>query len=338
MSDTLRTGIIGSGVWGTHIAEQFHENPDATVVALTDISAPNRKQAGETLEVEPEHQYDDYEAMIDAEELDAVQISSPHELHYDQIVAALQRELHVFCEKPLTTDLERARDLTRRVEAGDLVLMAGYQRHVNAAYGEIRNAVASGDIEPKLVTAELTQNWIQIASGTWRADPELSGGGQLYDSGSHVLDAIIWMIDEIPTAVTAELEFEDAERIDVQAALTVRFDGGTVASVAISGDSPDVSERIAVRGDGGRGIVRGTGWSHREVSIVDAEGAERTAVAEDLSSYKKVDAFVQAVRNGETPPATARNAMYATALTEAAYEAARTGERVPIDVAEAPDV
>lgn len=332
MSNTLRTGIVGSGGWGTHIAEQFHENPDAEVVALTDIAETSRERAGETLEVGPEHRYEDHEAMMANEALDAVQITSPHELHYDHVVAALERGLHVFCEKPFTPGLERARELTRRVEDSDVVMMVGYQRHVNAAYSEVREAIAGGDIEPKLVTAELAQDWIRIASGTWRADPDLSGGGQLYDSGSHVLDAIIWMIDEIPTTVTAEMEFEDAERVDVQAALTVRFDGGTVASIAISGDSPDVYERIAVRGDGGRSIVQGTGWSHREVSITDAEGEERTAVAEDLSSYKKVDAFVRAVRNDETTPATARNALYATALTEAAYEAARTGERVSIDL------
>jgi predicted dehydrogenase len=332
MSNVLRTGIVGTGGWGTHIAEQFHENPDAEVIALTDISETNREGAGETLAVEPEHQYDDHESMMATEALDAVQITSPHELHYDHVVAALEHDLHVFCEKPFTPGLERARDLTRRVEASDVVTMVGYQRHVNAAYGEIRDAIASGDIEPKLVTAELTQGWLEIAAGTWRADPTLSGGGQLYDSGSHVLDAIVWMLDEVPTAVTAEMEFEGEERVDVQATLTVRFDGGTVASIAISGDSPDVYERIAVRGDGGRGIVRGTGWSHRECAIVDADGEERTAVAEDLSSYAKVDAFVRAVQNDETPPATARNALYATALTEAAYEAARSGERVPIDL------
>ncbi|WP_207592497.1 Gfo/Idh/MocA family oxidoreductase [Halomontanus rarus] len=333
MSDALRIGIIGTGGWGTHIAEQFHENPDAEVVALTDVVAENRQRAGETLAVGPDHRYEDHEAMLDGEELDAVQITSPHDFHYAHTVDALERDLHVFCEKPFTPGLERARDLARRVEESDRVLMVGYQRHVNPAYIETRDAVAGGEIDPKIVTAELTQNWIQNVAGTWRVDPDLSGGGQLYDSGSHLLDAIIWMIGEVPTQVTAEMEFADDEnRVDVQAALTVRFDGGTVASIAVSGDSPDVYERITVRGDGGRSVLEGTGWSHREVSITDGEGEERTAVEGDLSSYRKVDAFVRAVRNDETPPATATNALYATALTEAAYESARSGERVTVDV------
>lgn len=331
MPNALRIGIIGTGGWGTHIAEQFHENPDAEVVALTDISDANRERAGELLEVDPEHQYEGHRAMLGNEELDGVQISSPHELHYDHAVAALDEELHIFCEKPFVPDLGRARELTHRIETSDQVTMIGYQRHVNAAYVEVHEAVTSGDIEPKLVTAELTQGWIQEVAGTWRVDPDLSGGGQLYDSGSHLLDAISWMIDEIPVTVTAEMEFVN-ERIDVQAALAVRFDGGTVASITVSGDAPDVSERITVRGDGGRCTIRGTGWSDREVSITDTEGTEVSAVSEGLSSYDKVDAFVRAVRSGETPPATARDALYATALTEAAYEAARTGERVAVGI------
>ncbi|MCU4973705.1 Gfo/Idh/MocA family oxidoreductase [Halobacteria archaeon AArc-m2/3/4] len=332
MSDPLRTGIVGTGGWGTHIATQFHENPDTAVVAITDISDANRAEAGETLEVAPDHQYEEYDAMLAEEELDAVQISSPHALHHDHILAALEADLHVFCEKPLTIGVGQAAELVRESDASDRVLMVGYQRHVHPAYAAVRDAVVGGELEPKLVTAELTQNWLENVEGTWRVDPALSGGGQLYDSGSHLLDAIVWMVDEEPTHVTAEMVFaDDAERIDVQAALTVRFDGGVVASITVSGDAPDVTERIAVRGDEGRHVISGEGWDHREVTVTDADGTEHDPIADDLSSYEKVDAFVQAVRNGEEPPATARNAFYATALTEAAYEAARTGERVDVD-------
>lgn len=331
MVDPLRTGVIGTGVWGTVVAEQFHENPGADVVALTDLVGQHREQAGEALDVDPARRYEGHEQMLADGSLDAVLITSPHELHYEHIIAAFERGLHVFCEKPFTPGVERARELARLAATSDQVMMVGYQRHVNPPYVETREAVRNGDIDPKLVTGELTQNWIENVVDTWRVEPDLSGGGQLYDSGSHLLDAIIWILDDVPTYVTAEMAFEDADqRVDTQAALTVRFAGGTVASIAVSGDSPDIHERITVRGDGGRAILEGAGWDHREVSITDGEGATQTAVAGDLSTYDKVDAFVQAIRNDESPPATAENAFYATALTEAAYESARTGERVAV--------
>ncbi|AHG01619.1 hypothetical protein HALLA_04260 (plasmid) [Halostagnicola larsenii XH-48] len=331
MAEQLRTGIVGTGGWGTHIAEQFHEHPDAEVVALADIAAESRTQAGETLEVPPSNRYEDHESMLERADLDAIQISSPHELHYEQTIAALEAGVHVFCEKPFTPGLERARDLARRAQASEQVLMVGYQRHVNPAYVAIRDAISDGDLEPKVVTAELTQDWIETVAGTWRVNADLSGGGQLYDSGSHLLDAIIWMLDDVPTHVNAEMEFYEEPPVDVQAALTVRFDSGTIANITVSGDSPDVSERIAVRGDGGRCLLEGSGWTDREVTITDASGAVQTSLEGALSSYGKVDAFVQAVKTGTEPPATAENALQATALTEAAYDSARLGERVPVE-------
>ncbi|GAB3030650.1 Gfo/Idh/MocA family protein [Natronobiforma cellulositropha] len=327
----LRTGIVGTGAWGTHIAAQFHEHPDATVVALADVSERSRERAGETLTVDATHQYEEFEDMLESESLDALQVSSPHTFHAAQIHHALEDGLHVFCEKPLTIGVDSARRLVEEAADTDRTVMVGYQRHVHPAYLEVKRAIEGGVIEPKLVTAELTQGWFEKVDGTWRVDPRLSGGGQLYDSGSHLVDAICWLLGSRPTHVTAEMVFADEdERIDVQAVLAVRFESGAVASITVSGDAPDVYERIAVRG-GGRAVIEGSGWDRRSATVLDAADAELASVAGDLSSYDKVDAFVRAVRNGTEPPATARDAFYTTALTETAYEAVRTGERVAVD-------
>ncbi|WP_114576163.1 Gfo/Idh/MocA family protein [Saliphagus sp. LR7] len=330
MDETIRTAVVGTGGWGTHVATQFHENPGAEVVALADVAEASRERAGEQLAVAPDHRYESHEEMFESEDLDAVQISSPHTLHYDHIMDALDAGLHVFCEKPFTPGVDRAREITERVEGSEEVFMVGYQRHLCTAYVELREAIAAGEIEPKFVTAEIAQDWIQNVAGTWRVNPDLSGGGQLYDSGSHVLDAIVWMLDARPTSVSAEMSYyHEAERIDLQAALSAEFEDGTVASIGVSGDSPDVLERIAIRGDGGRGIIEGEGWDDRHLIRTGAEGESET-IEGVLSTAEKVGAFLKSVREGTEPPATARTALYATMLTEAAYESARTGERVEI--------
>ena len=331
MAEPLRVGVVGAGRWGTNIATQFRDNSRAAVTALSDIADRNREKAGERLGVDSAHRYENYEAMLEGEPLDAVQITSPHELHYEHTLAALDRNLHVLCEKPFVPGIDRAAELTREIEASDRVVMVGFQRHVHPAYTAVRNAIAAGDIEPNLVTAEITQSWIESVAGTWRVEPELSGGGQLYDTGSHLLDAVVWMLGRRPERVSAEMEFyDDAGRVDVQATLSVRLENDTVANIAVSGDASSIHERIVVQGDQRRAVLTGTGWDYRGVEITDAEGETHTAVDGDLSSYDKVDGFLRAVAADETPPATARDAFYATALTEAAYEAARSGERVSV--------
>lgn len=331
MSETLAVGIVGTGTLGTRLGKQFADVSEATVVAITDIDPENRREAGDALGVDTGSRYESYEAMIETEPLDAVVIATPHTLHYEQVVTALEAGLHVLCEKPLATDLDDARDLVERSREREQVLMVGYQRHLGPAYIHGRDGLE--DADPKFVTAEISQNWYATQRGTWRTDPDLSGGGQLYDTGSHLIDAVLWMSDLDPQSVSAEMVFVDeAERVDVQAVLNVVFEGGCVASISVSGDSPRVREHIHFWDDDGGVYVEGQSWEPRETEIVEPDGARRYPGTDHDTERTKARAFVDSIRTGEEPPATPIDAYKVTAVTEAAYRSAETGERVSIDV------
>jgi predicted dehydrogenase len=332
MSDALRLGIVGTGGLGTHLGEQALAVPDCSVVAIAEIAPDTRAAAGDSLGVPADARYEDYKAMLDAEALDAVIIATPHTLHYEQILACMDRDLHVLCEKPLTTDRERARDLVARDEAREETLMVGYQRHVEGPYVTAREQLRAMDGDPTILTASVTQNWIEMHHDEWRANPELSGGGQLYDTGSHIVDFLLWTTGLTPSSVSASMVFwDDAEEVDVQATLDVEFEEGAVATVAVSGDAPAVREHHRYWTDDGAVCVDGRGWNDRTVHVVEANGAERYPHVQSAAS-NKVAAFVESIREGTEPPATARHAFAVTALTEAAYESAHTGERVAVDL------
>ncbi|MFB6228682.1 MAG: Gfo/Idh/MocA family protein [Halobacteriales archaeon] len=332
MTGNLRAGVIGAGSLGTGLGEAMQDRPGADVIALADVSEENRARAGQRLDVPAASCYEDYKAMLDAGGLDAVMIATPHALHYDQAVAAMQRDLHVLCEKPLTTDLADGRDLVGRDESRDEIFQVGYQRHIEGPFVAARDRIAEFDDPPAFVTAEITQNWIQHASGTWRTDPDLSGGGQLYDTGSHVIDAVLWTTGLEPTAVTASMVFWDEDpSVDIQATLTVEFAEDAVATIAVSGDSPVVREHHRYWGDDGGVYIDGRGWNDRETHFVDPDGAERFPGVADTYS-NKVAAFVDSIREGTGSVATPRHALAVTAVTEAAYESAKTGERVELDL------
>lgn len=332
MTDRLRIAIVGAGFLGTHLGRMVERAADADVVAIAEISNENRTSAGDALDVPEVARYAEYETMLDEVDLDAVVIATPHTFHYDQTVAALDRGLHVLCEKPLATNLEDARDLVERSESGDEVLQVGYQRHTMAPYVAARDHLESfGNLT--FVTASITQDWINSQQDTWRANPALSGGGQLYDTGSHVIDVVLWASGLTPTSVDASMVFwDEAERVDIQAVLNVEFAEGAVASISVSGDTPQVREHVRFWGDDGAVYLDGRDWNDREVYTVDPDGAERhpPLYARDFPP-NKVEAFVAAVREGTEPLATARHAYTTTAVTEAAYESARTGERVEIE-------
>jgi predicted dehydrogenase len=332
MSEPLRTAVVGTGFLGTLLGRMVDRATDAELVAIAEISSENRAAAGEALGVPGAARYAEYETMLEEAELDAVVIATPHAFHYDQTVAALDRGLHVLCEKPLATNLADARDLVERSESGEQVLQVGYQRHTAAPYVVARDHLDSFE-NVTFVTASITQNWIDDKRDTWRADPDLSGGGQLYDTGSHVVDVVLWASGLTPTAVDASMVFwDEADRVDTQAALNVEFAEDAVASISVSGDTPQVREHLHFWGDDGAVYVEGRDWNERQVRTVAPDGAERyPPVHTEEVPANKVEAFVAAVRDGTEPPATARHAYAVTAVTEAAYESARTGRRVEID-------
>jgi predicted dehydrogenase len=332
MSVDLRAGVIGTGNLGTGLGETLRDCPGADVVALAEVSENNRTQAGQRLDVPAGSRYVDHEAMLEASDLDAVIIATPHAVHHDQAVAAMERDLHVLCEKPLTTDLGDARDLVDRDESREEIFQVGYQRHTEGPFVAARDRIAEFDDPPAFITAEITQNWLQHSAGTWRANPELSGGGQLYDTGSHVIDAVLWTTGLEPTAVTASMVFWDEDPdIDIQASLTIAFAEDAVATIGVSGDSPTVREHHRYWGDDGGVYIDGRGWNDREFRVVDPDGSERFPGIPDPYP-DKVAAFVDSIREGTGSVATPRDALAVTAVTEAAYESARTGERVELDL------
>ena len=333
MSETVRLGITGVGSLGRHLGETVGDLDDARIEAIADISDENRADAGEHLSIPESNRHADQEAMLDGTALDGVIIATPHTLHYDQVVAALERGIDTLCEKPLCTDLEDARDLVTRSDEGDAVLMVGYQRHLSPTFRTVREELDERVGEVNYLTAEITQDWIEHQQNAWRSNPDLSGGGQLYDTGSHLLDVVLWTTGLDPVAVDAEMQFwDDDRRVDIQAALTIKFANDAVASVAVSGDAPRNREHVRAWGEEGGFAIERAEWGAESVEFIDAGGDVFKPRLDAMDHGAKTRAFVDLIRNGDTPPATARDALAVTAVTEAAYESARTGGRVTLDL------
>jgi predicted dehydrogenase len=260
-----------------------------------------------------------------------VVITTPHTLHYDQLTAAVDAGIHVLCEKPLVTGVENAVSVVELDREVDTVIMPGYQRHLQPAYVAARGWWRTNADAPTGLASSITQDWIDGQAGTWRVDPDLSGGGFLYDTGSHVLDALLWITGLRPAAVSAEMTFtDDDERVDSAASLLIDFETDVSATVTLAGDVHEVYEHHQFWTDGAGLRIEGEGWAPRKLETFTSDWRSQPRGGGDPSN--KVEAFVDAVLDGTEPPATTFDALQTTAVTEAAYEAARTGDRVPIEV------
>ncbi|WP_458190923.1 Gfo/Idh/MocA family protein [Haladaptatus sp. NG-WS-4] len=329
----VSVGVVGGGFIGRTVGSQFGELDTAEVKAVVDIDSKTLRTAGEELGVPEEARYEDYEAMLKSEDLDAVLLGTPHTLHYEQVLTAMEHDLHVLCDKPLTTDLDHARDLVERDTARDEVLMVGYQRHLYQSFVKTRDTLEKEGRIPQWITAEVSQNWVDRFSDAWRTNPDLSGGGYLYDTGSHILDSILWSTGLTPTAVSAEMDFVDNEqRVDGRSHVTIRFEEGTTATVVCSGETPCMREHIHMWDEEGAIYLESQDWEPNKLTEIDSTSGEYSPRLDRGDLPNKAEAFVQSIRDRESPPATALDGLRVTAVTEAAYESARqNGEFVTID-------
>lgn len=328
---TPSIAIVGLGGLG-HVLLRSLADLDVKVVASVDVSADARKQFEDSFDVPA---YDDLDSAVAAHNLDAAVIATPHALHHKGAMTCLEADIDVLLEKPMVTDVADAVELIETADDRNCVLGLGYQRHFHPAFVEIKRLVDTGRIgDVHAANAYLSQDWIDIQRGTWRANPALSGGGQLYDSGSHLLDALLWTTGATPQSVSAQMTF-DTPGVDMDAALAIRLerDGWPVtASVSVSGDGIDgePAEGYAIWGTDGRLTYDG-----EQIRVTeDGSTTYETEITADTDfrtlTDQKLNDFLAAIRDDAEPAVTGEVGLEITALTEAAYRAADEGRTIDV--------
>ena len=323
MSERIRTGFIGCGGNASSHIGRVLQIPEAEVVALCDPSSDSLARAKERNPGARDlPEFADYQKMLAEVELDAVQISTPHTLHFEQIMASLDKGLHVLSEKPMVCTVEHAHQVIAKANEVKRTLMISYQRHLQPAYRFVRDKVNAGEMgEIQFVSALQDQNWYNGTMGLWRQQLSLSGGGQLNDSGSHLLDIVLWMTGLGVTEVQAFVENFDSE-VDINSALTLKFNNGALGNLAIVGNSPvgGMWEDITVWGTKAVVYIRNGKITYR------AAGAEDVVDPEGLPEASTPDQnFYDAILGRDEVQVPPECGLRVIELTEAAWESARTG-------------
>lgn len=335
--------VIGIGLGGiAYVEYKYLSGLDGVdLIAGADIAGPARERF-ETELGAPTYESADELLVEHGDEADAAVIITPHTLHYDQIMRCFDHDLNVFVEKPMVTGIENAVDAIEVADELNLLLQVGYQRHFRADYQELKRIVADGRIgDIHMVSCYLGQDWIapQVENGGWRTHPELSGGGQIYDSGSHLLDVLLWVTESRPVEVAALMEYRDHD-VDVNTALSARLerdDRSILASISISGDgpaSPDTSEGIVIWGTEGRVEYS----DDNVITVIEKQGTNRTHYTTEITEgtdfetvfTAKLQNFIDAIRGEAELEVPGEVGLQVTALTEAAYQAYKSGATVNV--------
>ena len=325
----IRLAMIGCGGNSAAHAKRMNANPDVLIVGACDVStqiAAGYVQSNLADLDPPPATFDDIGQMLAEVTPDAVLISTPHTLHFEQGMQALEAGCHVFMEKPMVTDVEDARTIARKVEETGKVFVVGYNTACSGKLWYVRDCIRNktlGNLE--LVTGYITQDWLRLTAGAWRQQLELSGGGQAYDSGAHLLNSLCWSLESNVSAVNCFLDNHGTE-VDINSTISIRFESGVLAGMVVSGNCPSPGgTHMAFIFDDGR--IELDGWSASWIRVWKG-----TEPVEDLSLVDEMDAgtpdenFVDAVLGRAEPRTSARNGIIQCQLMDAIYESARTGQ------------
>ena len=327
--DKIRAAFIGCGGIAAKHSRRMREMPEVEIVGGHDVKEEivqgfwqRTWEKGEPpTELPPA--FTDLDALYSKTKPTAVVICSPHTLHFEQAMQALDQGCHVLLEKPMVTDSTHAHELARKVEQTGLVLAVAYNTPCTPEFGYLRQLIreqALGKLE--LVSGWLVQNWMKATVGQWRQKPELAGGGQAYDSGAHLLNSICWSVEADIAEVHAFVDNHGAP-VDVNSSINIRFANGVFASVVIGGNCSDSGGHLSFAFENGRVDI--DGWGGGWINVYkDGGKVKYPPITGGVDG--PTENFVDAVLGRAEALTSPANGIVQSELMDAIYASAETGQ------------
>jgi predicted dehydrogenase len=320
MSETIRLGIIGTGGIARHHLNQIKAIDGVAVTALCDINpAAIEKAQTQFPHLAEAFVTADYKELLKRDDVDAVLVCTPHTQHADQLIDAVNANKHILMEKPMVCSVDDAHRVLKHIENYDKVVALAYQRHAMGQFIFIREKIASGEVGAvTFISALQCQGWKHGTAGSWRQDPALSGGGQINDSGSHLLDILLWITGLTVAEVSAFIDNRGTP-VDINSALAFRFTNGAQGNISVVGESViGWHEDISIWCENGAFLYR-----NGSLTFVDGQGQSHKMDDSNLPSSHNIDEdFIATIRGEHGPAAPPLCGLRTIELTEAAWRSA----------------
>ena len=323
--------LIGAGPFGTKRARAVAKHSRSRMVVVAD-SLPERAQA-----VASEWGCDaetDWQRAVGRSDVDAVIVCTPTPVLAEIGLFAIRSGKHTLAEKPVARGPQEARTLVEAARAQGVYLKGGYNHRYHPAIRRAHEFFSHGSIgRPIFLRCIYGHGGRPGYEREWRAQAELSGGGQLLDQGVHLLDLLRWFAGEFreAAAMTSTAFWPIAPAEDNVFAL-LRSSQGVVAELHASWTEWKNTFRFEVFGERGYLRVNGLGGSYGPESLclgvrenLGQVPREQSFIFEgpDESLAREWEAFAGVVVNGDQPESDGLDALRTLLLVEAIYRAAK---------------
>jgi len=204
------------------------------------------------------------EALLGETDVDAILVATPHHILCPASLAALRAGKHVMAEKPIALNEAEALEIEAAAAHAGVRFMAGYSFRFSMAR-HVHELIAAGTVgDVRAITGAITCGPLD---DDWIAYPE-TGGGPLLFLGSHLVDTILWCVDDEPVEVFGDVRRRTDSGADDTSTFQIRFARGAVAQCLVSQAAGTFCYTLDVHGSKGRVNLRGWNFLQWEIEVV----------------------------------------------------------------------
>ena len=322
MSRPLNLALIGCGrITKSHmaaIAQIPQVRPYVTVDIDLDRAVAHKQEYG------AQHAVADWREAVAMDEVDIVDICTPHTLHRDPAVGAAQHGKHVFTEKPMATTLAHCDDMIQAADANNVKLSVGQVLRYREANVRARQALKAGAIGAPMSHVRRRMSCSDHSeSHVWSTDFALSGGWQLYGFGAHEMDTMLWLADSPAKTLWAQGRKIRDHKDDMDDVNVLwEFENGAMGLLMLSQNT----------GVGGwdQSIAGTEGWMHIATDKLTINGKVEDGLDYAAAMYRQWQEFVDAILEDREPANSGKTVRPCMAALEAARIAVETGDLVDV--------
>lgn len=225
MTDTVRWGILSTANIGRKkVIPAIQASNNGEVVAVASRSIESAKAFADELNI-PEA-YGSYEELINADNIDAIYIPLPNNMHAEWSIKCAEAGMPTLCEKPFASDAPEAQTIVDAFEKHDVLLAEAFMYRFHPQHAKVKEIIADGGIGDLMsITSNFTFRLTNEEN--IRLSKDLAGGS-LMDVGCYCINLMRFMTGEEPESVTASALIGKTTGIDELLAGTLKFPSGVV--------------------------------------------------------------------------------------------------------------
>lgn len=329
----LRVAIMGLGSYGTRVGDAMQTCTKAKLVGVIS-GTPSKITNWQSKYNIPEkncYNYQNFDAIKDNPEIDAVYVITPNALHHDQVIRVARSGKHVICEKPMAINAKEAQEMVDACKKANVKLLIGYRMHFEPKTLEIIRMRRDGEFGKVLFFQGLSG--FPIGDPTqWRLKKELAGGGAMMDIGIYSINGSRYMIGEEPIWVTAQETKTNPEKfkegVDETIQFQLGFPSGAVASCLSTYNMGNLDRFFLDGQKGFAELLPATGYGPIKGRTNKGELTQPHQTHQTVQMDEMSDIILQ----GKQPivPVDGEEGLKDMKIIDAIYQAVKKGKRVDL--------